>query len=80
MGFLHTVIVAVDAGMEGCKGHGDPHYRKERRTARFHQNSACQKFCVTADQKGQHKGHGHRNNNTGSENGTSSGYMGGNVL
>lgn len=49
MGFLDTIVITVDAGVEGGKGDRNADDRKIRRTTRFHQDNISQKFGVAAD-------------------------------
>lgn len=65
--FLHSIIIAIDTGMEGGKWYGDPHQREKRGALRFHQDISSEKICMAADQVGEHKGHNHGDGKTGAE-------------
>jgi len=52
-GTLHTIIVTVDAGMDGGAGDGDGYVGEKRCTARFHQDAAGQKILEPDDEPGQ---------------------------
>lgn len=64
---LHSIIIAVDTGMEGGKWHGDSHQREKGGTLRLHQDIGSEKIRMAADQVGQHKGHNHGDSKTGTE-------------
>ena len=58
-GFLDTVIISVDTGVEGGKGNGESHDRKIRGALRCHQDTVGKKNGVPADEGGQNQGHAH---------------------
>lgn len=80
MGFLHTIIVAVDAGVQGSEGNGDSHERKIGCALGFHQNETCQNVCMAADGTAKDKRQAHGENQSGSKDAAPPGGTGGNLL
>ena len=79
-GFLHSVIITVNAGVEGCKGNRYGHNRKIGRASGFQQKLFSQEMVVGVNDPGKNKRHAHGNHKACLEHGLAPGLVGGHIL